>query len=92
MNLPRLIAVAVLALSAGCNSLENPFAGIRLLKTGRDARTFNPQTGEYEWPKNAKPTPKARSEPPSSTPPGPRPEGRPYDPQKGEFADPDPTR
>lgn len=48
MKLPHLLALAALALGAGCNSLENPFAGIRILHTGRDARTFNPQTGTYD--------------------------------------------
>ncbi len=95
MNLPRLLVLAAFALCAGCNSLENPFAGVRLLKTGQDARAFNPQTGEYEWPKDAAPRPKTKREPGAVTPattPAPKPDGRPYDPQKGEFADPDPTR
>ena len=96
MNLPRLLALAALALCAGCNSLDNPFAGLRLFHTGRDARTFNPQTGEYEWPKEATPRPKTHVAPASShmtsTTPAPKSDGRPYDPQKGAFADPDPTR
>jgi len=33
------------ALGGSCNSLENPFTGIRVLHTGQDARTFNPQNG-----------------------------------------------
>lgn len=92
---PRLLAIAAFALGAGCHSLDHPFAGIRLLHTGQDARTYHPETGEYEWPKDAAPRPKSRREPASTVPaatPAPRPDGRPYDPQKGEFADPDPTR
>lgn len=95
MNPPRILALAALAFCAGCNSLDNPFAGMRLLKTGQDARTYNPQTGEFEWPKDATPRPKAKREPASAVPaatPAPKPDGRPYDPQKGAFADPDPTR
>ena len=43
-----LILVAPLALFAGCNSLDNPITN---LFHGHDARVYNPQTGEWEYPK-----------------------------------------
>lgn len=94
MKLPHLFAFAALVLCAGCNSLDNPLADFRILRTGRDTRTFNPQTGEYEWPHNT--TPRAsgqRSQALRAAPatPAPSSDGRYYDPQKGAFADPTPT-
>ncbi|MCE9610017.1 MAG: hypothetical protein K8R23_07385 [Chthoniobacter sp.] len=94
MKLPHLLALAALALGAGCNSLENPFAGIRVLHTGQDARTFNPQTGTYDWPAGPKPHPPTTAAPAPSAPgasPTPKSDGRAYDPQRGAFSDPDPT-
>lgn len=95
MKLPPLLALAALALSAGCNSLDNPFAGIRVLHTGQDARTFNPQTGTYDWPAGTTPRPPTKAAPASSAPratPAPQSDGRAYDPQRGAFTDPDPTQ
>ncbi len=49
------ILVATLALGAGCSSLDNPLAN---LFHGHDARVYNPQTGEWEYPnKKATPSP-----------------------------------
>ena len=94
MKLPHLLAAAALALCAGCNSLDNPLAKLRIFSAGRDARTFNPQTGEYEWPKNATPRPQSRTARSASAAatPAPKDDGRPFDPQRGEWRDPDPTR
>ena len=38
--------LGVVCLCAGCGSLDRS----ELFATGRDARTYNPQTGRYEWP------------------------------------------
>ena len=65
MKLSRLLAIAACALCAGCHSLDNPLSGFRIFQTGRDARTFNPQTGEYEWPRDDAPRPKSKAAPPS---------------------------
>jgi len=93
MTLPRLTAIAALALFAGCNSLENPFAGFSPFRTGHDTRTFNPQTGEYEWPKDATPRPRSRAPRTTGTDaPAPADDGRSFDPQKREFTEPDPRR
>ncbi len=85
-----LLAIVGLAAGAGCNSLDSPFADVPLLKTGRDARVFNVQTGEYEWPKNTTPRPQAAPPPArrATEPAAPASDGRPFDPVKGEFADP----
>jgi hypothetical protein len=87
-----LAAVAGLALLVGCNSLDSPFSDWKLLQTGRDGRVYNPQTGEYEWPKNATPRPKAPARQSGRAPatPAPANDGRSYDPIKGEFRDPQP--
>ena len=37
---------------SACQSLEET----NLFASGRDARTFNPQTGRYEWPKESAPS------------------------------------
>ena len=93
MQFPRLLAAAALALCAGCNSLDNPLSDFRIFKTGRDARTFNPQTGEYEWPKDATPRPQNRAaKTAAAATPAPKDDGRPFDQQRGEWRDPDPTR
>ena len=92
MNLPRLLLAAALALCAGCHSLDNPLANLRILHSGRDARTFNAQTGEYEWPKDATPRPqRPRARTAAATPP-PQDDGRSFDPVRGEFRDPEPGR
>ena len=95
MKLPRLLAAAAFALCAGCNSLDNPFSNLAILHTGRDARAYNPQTGNYEWPKDATPRPQtkapSRSATAQATPP-PKGDGRYYDPVRGGFNDPEPGR
>lgn len=48
--LPAFLAAASVFV-AGCGSLDNPFAG--LFRTGRDARTYNAQTGDFEWPEDS---------------------------------------
>jgi hypothetical protein len=44
--------LAASALLTGCGSLDNPFT--RFFHTGNDARVFNAQTGQYEWPEEKK--------------------------------------
>ncbi len=90
MKLPRLFATAAaLALCTGCNSLDNPLADFPLLHTGRDARTFNPQTGQYEWPNGTAPRPQTRAARSSAAAtPAPKDDGRTYDPQRGGWSDP----
>jgi hypothetical protein len=93
MKLTSLLTAAGLALLAGCNSLDSPFSDWKLLQTGRDGRVYNPQTGEYEWPKNATPRPKttpAHQSGRAPATPAPANDGRGYDPIKGEFRDPQP--
>lgn len=92
MKLPHLLAVAALALGAGCSSLDNPITNLGIFRTGRDARTFNPQTGEYEWPKAATPRPQPRVARTAAATPPPKDDGRPFDVQRGEFRDPPPGR
>ena len=92
MKLPHLLAAAALALCAGCNSLDNPFSNLAILHTGRDARTFNSQTGEFEWPKDATPRPQSRTHPAAAATPPPKDDGRSFDPIRGEFRDPEPGR
>ena len=86
---PHLLAAA---LCAGCNSLDNPLSNLRLLHTGRDARTFNAQTGQYEWPKDTTPRPLPRVRPTAAATPPPKDDGRSFDPLRGEFRDPEPGR
>ena len=92
MKISRLLALASLALGAGCNSLDNPLSGFRIFQTGHDARTFNPQTGQYELSHDATPRPKIKTAPVSgaatATPAPQKNHDRAYDPQKGAFADP----
>jgi hypothetical protein len=87
-----LAAAAGLALLAGCNSLDSPFSDWKVFQSGRDGRVYNPQTGEYEWPKNTTPRPKSPTRPSGRTSATPEPtnDGRGYDPIKGEFRDPQP--
>ena len=91
MHLPRLFTIGLLALLAGCQSLDNPFAGFRPFKTGHDARTFNVQTGEYDWPRDAAPRPRTRGARKTAAPAAAG-DGREYDLQRREFAEPDPRR
>ncbi len=72
---------------AGCSTLENPFGN--WFGTGRDARVYNAQTGEYEWPTDSA-NPRARN--PAAGPAGgaaPAPErrgdGRYYDAARNEW-------
>lgn len=95
MKLPHLLAAAALVLGAGCNSLDNPLTHLDLFKTGHDGRVFNSRTGEYEWPARPTPRPRTKAAPASRTAaatPAPSADGRGYDPQKGEFAEPNPAR
>ena len=92
MKLPRLFAAAAFALCAGCTSLDNPLANLGIFHTGRDARTFNAQTGEYEWPKDAAPRPQTRVRRTAAATPPPKDDGRSFDAVRGEFRDPEPGR
>ena len=89
MKRPRLIAVAAFSLCAGCNSLDSPLAGFRIFQTGHDARTYNPQTGRYEWPNDVTPRPQTRvARAAAATTSAPKDDGRSYDPQRGRWSDP----
>ena len=89
MKLPHLLATTAFALCAGCNSHDNPLASFRIFSTGRDARTFNAQTGQYEWPKDATPRPQSRvARTAAAATPAPKDDGRPFDPQRGAWSDP----
>ena len=74
-----LYAVAALAL-AGCGSFDH----LDFPATGRDARTFNPQTGRYEWPDDPPAHRPARRPAPDAAPRGDTGE-RDYNPQTGRF-------
>ena len=87
MKLPRLLAAAAFALCAGCNSLDNPLSNLAILHTGRDASAYNPQTGSYEWPKDATPRPVSKAPLRSAATPAPKSDGRSYDPMRGGFTD-----
>ena len=53
MKLSYLAAgFAASAFLTGCGTLENPLA--RFFHTGHDARTYNSQTGQFEWPEEKK--------------------------------------
>lgn len=45
-----LILAPVSLLLAACNSLDNPITNFFHSGTSRDARVYNTQTGEWEWP------------------------------------------
>ena len=67
----------------GCGSLERS----NLFATGRDARTFNPQTGRYEWPDDEparSPSTRRASPPPERKDAAPD-DGRAFNPQTGRF-------
>ena len=89
MKLSRLLAVAAFALCAGCNSLDSPLAGFRIFQTGHDARTYNPQTGCYEWPNDPTSRTQTRvAHRAAAATPAPKDDGRTYNPQTGRWSDP----
>lgn len=45
------VLFATSVFTAGCSSLDNPFSG--LFRTGHDARVYNAQTGDFEWPEDS---------------------------------------
>ena len=52
MKILSSAVVCALAISVvGCSSLDNPLSAFNPFRSGRDARVYNAQTGEYEWPK-----------------------------------------
>jgi hypothetical protein len=89
-----VVFLATSALVAGCNSLDNPLAGVNLLGSGRDARVYNAQTGEFEWPKDSqkrrtrRPAPAAAGTADTATEPEQRKgDGRYYDPEKSQWVE-----
>lgn len=100
MRLSSILLGGLLAgsLSACSDLSDNPLHA--LTRTGRDARVFNPQTGQYEWPKEETPRPRPRTvaideavrESSSSTPSKPLTPGagddRVYNPMKQQFESP----
>jgi hypothetical protein len=85
-----VVFAATAVLVAGCNSLDNPLGG--LFHTGDDARVFNSQTGQWEWPPEKRtPRPKTTPTPAPITTPVPerQSEGRYYDPQKNQWVEAD---
>jgi hypothetical protein len=88
-----VVFLATSVLVAGCNSLDNPLSGVNLLGTGRDARVYNAQTGEYEWPKDSqkrrtqRPAPAAAGTASTTTEPERKSDGRYYDPQKSQWVE-----
>ena len=83
MKIP-LHLLAALAL-AGCKSLDLP----DLTATGHDSRTYNAQTGRYEWPDEprARPGVRRRDKPPDCDLPKPD-SDREFNPQTGRFETP----
>src|SRR5678815_332294 len=84
--------LAASALFAGCNSLDNPLSGINLFGTGHDARVYNAQTGEFEWPKDQKrrarrPSPATAGAAGTTPVPERKSDGRYYDPQKSQWVE-----
>ncbi len=83
--LPAVLLVTSV-LMAGCNSLDNPFHG--LFGTGHDARVYNSQTGQFEWPPDQK-KPQPRGPAPAGGTPAPEraAEGRYFDVQKNQWVE-----
>lgn len=85
--------LATSVLVTGCNSLDNPLAGMNLLGSGRDGRVYNSQTGEFEWPKDSqkrrahRPAPAAAGTAAATTEPERKSDGRYYDPQKSQWVE-----
>ncbi len=85
--------IAASTLLTGCGSLENPLAGF--FHTGHDARVYNAQTGQFEWPEEKK-APKQRKSADvaaalASTPaPAGRNDGRYFDAQKNQWIEQQP--
>ena len=88
-----VVFLAASVFVVGCNSLDNPLADTNLLGSGHDARVYNAQTGEYEWPKDSKKRrPSSRTASLASdgtTTPAPerKSDGRYYDPQKSQWVE-----
>jgi len=89
MKILSSVVVGALAISvAGCSSLDNPLAAFNPFRSGRDARVYNAQTGEYEWPKDeaarrqARPAGAANAAPQER-----RGDGRYFDAAKNEWVD-----
>ena len=88
-----VLLIAASAFLTGCGSLNNPLAG--LFRTGRDARVYNAQTGQFEWPEEKK-APRQRKSADvaaalASTPaPTGRNDGRYFDAQKNQWVEQQP--
>jgi len=85
-----VVFLATSVLVVGCNSLDNPLSGMNLFNTGHDARVYNPQTGQYEWPKEStkRQSRVAGLGASGATPtPQPKSDGRYYDAQKGQWVE-----
>ncbi len=79
--LPSFLLLTASVLLPGCSSLENPFGN--WFGSGRDARVYNAQTGEYEWPQDSsKPRPAGAATVP---PPAGQGDGRYFDPVRNEW-------
>jgi hypothetical protein len=86
-NLPSFLLLTASVLLPGCSSLENPFGN--LFGSGRDARVYNAQTGEYDWPQDSTNPRPAAPAPAAGGAPAPqrRGDGRYFDPVKNEWVD-----
>ena len=87
------VLIVASALFTGCSSLDNPLAGF--FHTGHDARVYNPQTGQFEWPEEKKPRGQKKSAVVAgalaSTPaPKGRGDGRYFDAQKNQWVEQEP--
>ena len=82
------VLIGIACVLAGCSSLDPS----ELLATGRDARTYNPQTGRYEWPEDeparrpaqARVSSRGNIAAPERNDSEPE-DGRVFNPQKGRF-------
>jgi hypothetical protein len=89
MKILSSVVVCAFTLSVtGCSSLDNPLSAFNPFHRGRDARVYNAQTGEYEWPKEeaARQQP-ARHGAAGAAPQERRGDGRYFDAQKNEWVD-----